>query len=119
MRQHPLLLALLLIATIAMLGFVGITLSANGDAQPALLIFVGLMAPIATTITMMVKQDKTLFVSEQTDKKVDQLLNGSLQTRLDTMDTTIGLRGEAIHRIEQRVGNMETALIEINAKLSR
>ncbi|MCC6382640.1 MAG: hypothetical protein IT304_09015 [Dehalococcoidia bacterium] len=111
--QKPLqqiLLALVLICAITAIAFVGISATTEGDAQPTLVLFVGVMTAVVTPIAALVKTQKTLDVSQQTDQKVDQLLNGSLQGKIASLQTDV-----AANTI--RMSNMERSLVEILARL--
>ena len=87
-------IAVVLICAITALAFIGI--SAYSDSESSTLqLFVTTMGPLVSIIVLVSKQDKTLTVSESTDKKVDD--------RFDAL--------------EDRVGNMEKSLSKILSKL--
>lgn len=105
MKPHTLIWALVLIITVTLVAIVGLNAVVEGDTQPILLIVVGLITPIVTTILNLIKSDKTLDVSKSTDKKVDSLLNGGLTSRIEGL--------------EVRMGHIESSLVEILAKVSK
>jgi hypothetical protein len=100
---QSILLTSVIVCAIVMMAFVGISAYTEGDAQPVLLLFLGVVTPIVTQLVSMTKNQRTLDVSQATDQKVDQLLNGSLVGKVD--------------RLEQRMQNVETSLVQILAKL--
>jgi hypothetical protein len=111
-KPQTLLLSSIVICAVIAMAFVGISAYVDGDPQPVLLLFIGTVTPVVTAILTLLKSQKTLDATtsvqvkaDQTEKKVDQLLNGSLQGR--------------ITRVESRLNNLETVALEILEKLSK
>ncbi len=116
MKPNTLVWALVLIVSVTLIAIVGLNVAVEGDTQPILLIMVGLITPIVTTILNLIKSQKTLDVSESTDKKVDSLLNGGLQSRIDHIETSIS---EHQRRTDKRFLKVESSLEEILEKVSK
>jgi 4-hydroxybenzoate polyprenyltransferase len=104
-KPQTLLLSSLVICAVIAMAFIGITAQIDGDPQPVLLLFIGTVTPVVTAILTLLKSQKTLEASDKTEKKVDQLLNGSLHDR--------------VIRVEARLNNLETVALEILEKLSK
>jgi hypothetical protein len=120
-RLQRLLLAAIALA-ILMMAFIGIAAYTDGDPLPHLTLFLSGSAPILTAIAVLIKDQKverTLEVSEQTDQKVDQLLNGSMQDKIARVERDISLLQGTAARNSQRIGNMETIQIEALTELRR
>jgi hypothetical protein len=104
-KPQTLLLSCIVICAVIAMAFIGITAQIDGDPQPVLLLFIATVTPVVTAILTLLKSQKTLDASNVTEKKVDQLLNGSLQDR--------------VIRVESRLNNIETVALEILEKLSK
>lgn len=104
MKLPQLLLSLVIICVVTALTFVGVSAYTEGDAQPTLLLFVGVISGVITPIVSLVRSQKSLDVGRDTNRKVDEILNGSVQGKISAL--------------EQRMSNVEKSLIEILAKLS-
>ena len=117
MHSSTPLYASILLAAIGVIGFVGINATTEGDPQPTLMLMMtGLLAPlIAVVVQMLQKQLKT---SEEVARKVDQLLNGSLQSRIDSLDTSVSDLNSRVSDVAARVSNIEKSIIQILTKLS-
>jgi hypothetical protein len=104
-KPQTLLLSCIVICAVIAMAFIGITAQIDGDPQPVLLLFIATVTPVVTAILTLLKSQKTLDASAVTEKKVDQLLNGSLQGR--------------ITNVESRLNNIETVALEILEKISK
>jgi hypothetical protein len=101
--QQSILLALVVITAVVMLAFVGISAYTEGDASPTLLLFIGVVTPISMGVVALLKQERTLKVSEQTDQKVDELLNGSLVGRVASLEADMSIVKTAVLEIHNTV----------------
>jgi uncharacterized protein YoxC len=102
-NPQSLLVSIVLIAAIAVMGFVGVLIASEGDPQPTLLLLVGLMTPMTVQIVGMLKQQKNDTVTTDTNVKVDQLLNGALQGRIDTLEVGMADLKQSVDRIATKV----------------
>jgi hypothetical protein len=102
-KPQPLLISMVLIAAIAVMGFVGVLIASEGDPQPTLLLLVGLMTPMTIQIVSMLKQQKNDETTADTNVKVDQLLNGALQGRIDTLEVGMSDLKQSVDRIATKV----------------
>ena len=94
---------MILISVIAVMGFVGVLLASEGDPQPTLLLLVGLMTPMTVQVVTMLKQQKNDVVTSDTNLKVDKLLNGALQGRIDTLEIGMADLKTSVDRIAVKV----------------
>lgn len=101
--SQPLLISMVLIAAIAVMGFVGVLAASDGDPQPTLLLLVGLMTPMTVQIVSMLKQQRNDELTTDTNTKVDKLLNGALQGRIDTLEVGMADLKMSVDRIAAKV----------------
>jgi hypothetical protein len=121
MTSQQLLLVAIILAVL-MMAFVGIPAYVVGDPLPVLQLFLTAATPILTAVAVLLKNrtvDKTLEVSEQTDQKVDQLLNGSLQGKVALLETNVALLQNTAARNAHRISNIETVQIETLAEIRK
>ena len=116
MKTNTLIWALVLIIVVTLIAIVGLNAVVEGDSMPMLVLIVGLITPAVTAILNLLKSQKTLEVSESTDKKVDSLLNGGLQSRIDHVEEAII---EYQKKTDRRFVTVEKALDEILEKVSK
>ena len=115
MKPNTLIWALVLIVAMTLLFIVGLTVTIEGDAQPVIIIIMGLMTPIVTNILNLIKSQKTLEVSESTDQKVDTLVSSGIQDRLAHIDEVLAYQKNT----ERRFLRLEAALEDILEKVSK
>jgi hypothetical protein len=108
--------ALVLIVAMTLLFILGLTVTVEGDTQPIIIIIMGLMTPIVTTILNLTKSQKTLEVSEATDKKLDDMLDRDVPSRIDHIEEAIRAHQT---KTDSRFRTVELALEEILAKVSK
>jgi hypothetical protein len=105
-----------------MMAFVAIPAFVVGDPMPVLQLFLTAATPILTAIAVLNKSQvvekaatestEARKVSESTDQKVDQLLNGSLQGKVARLEQTALVNAS-------RIGHIEGSVVEILAVVRR
>lgn len=93
---------MVLIAAIAVAGFVGVLAFAKGDPQPTLVLLVGVLTPLTVQLVSMLKQQKNDEVTIDTNAKVDKLLNGALQKRIDNIEVGMADLKQSVDRLASK-----------------
>jgi uncharacterized protein YoxC len=101
--SQSLLNSIVLIAAIAVMGFVGVLIASEGDPQPTLLLLVGLMTHMTVSIVGILNQQKNDTLTTDTNVKVDKLLNGALQDRIGTLEVGMSDLKQSVDRIAAKV----------------
>jgi hypothetical protein len=104
------LYALVLILLIVGATIIGITAVDVENSNSTILIFMGVATTIVTAVVAASKLQKNTESTIATEGKVDQLLNGSLQGRIATLERRVA-------SVDYRLGNIEEVVLEIRDKV--
>jgi hypothetical protein len=104
------LYALVLILLIVGATIIGITAVDVDNSNSTILIFMGVATTIVTAVVAASKLQKNTESTIATEGKVDQLLNGSLQGRIATLERRVA-------SVDYRLGNIEEVVLEIRDKV--
>jgi hypothetical protein len=114
----PVLPFLTLCLFIIGLTIIGISAVEADDPNPTILLFIGVATGVTANVVTLAKGQKTAETAQKAadntasvDQKVDQLLNGSLQGRINTLERRVG-------NVDYRLGNIEEVVVEIRDKLN-